>query len=162
MPVQFPVGGELPRRRSFLSKPAGKIALFFLVIVVVGGGIGVFFIVRGLGTVNAANLPSDVPLPANSTFVKKVNQTWYYTVANTTSRQVQDFYQIELPKKGWPEPNILGSTGSTVLYSCKGNQEVLVNSDASTPLGGVAPPSGGVVLKIVLEPPVQAECALLQ
>lgn len=159
-PVQFPTGGELPRRRSFLSTPAGKIALFFLVIVVVGGGVGVFFIVRGLGATNAANLPGDVPLPANSTFVKKVDQTWYYTVANTTLQQVQDFYTAQLSQKGWPEPNILGSTGSLVLISCKTNQEIKVVGDASTPLGGVAPPSGGVVLKIVLQPPAQADCSL--
>jgi hypothetical protein len=159
-PAQFPPASEFPKRPGFFSKPAGKIALLFLAIVVIGGGVGVFFIVRGLGASTAADLPSTVPLPANSTFVKKVDQTWYYTVANMTAQQVQDFYQTQLPQKGWPEPNILGSTGSTVIISCKSDQEIEIVSDASASLGGVSPPGGGVVLKIVLQPPVQADCAL--
>jgi hypothetical protein len=160
LPAQFPPAAEFPRRRSFLSKPAGKIALLFLVIAVLGGGVGVFFILRGLGSSPAADLPSDVPLPANSTFVKKVDQTWYYTVADTTPQQVQDFYQTQLPNKGWQEPNILGNAAGTALFACKSDQEVKIVSDASTSLGGVAPPGGGVVLKIVLQPPAQADCSV--
>lgn len=159
-PAQFPPAAEPPKRRGFLSRPAGKIVLVVLVLLVIGGGVGVFFIVRGLGASTAAGLPSNIPLPTNSTFVKKVDQTWYYTVANTTSQQIQDFYLTQLPQKGWSEPNILGSTGSTVVISCKSNQEIIIVSDASASLGGVAPPGGGVVLKIVLQPPAQADCAL--
>jgi hypothetical protein len=159
-PTQFPRSGTLPKRPPFFTTTIGKIALLFLLIAVIGGGIGGFFIVRGITSNNTtATAPDNVPLPTNSALVKQVDQTWYYTIASTTPQQVQDFYQAQLPKKGWSAPNILGNAAGTALFACQGSKEVKIVSDAASPLGGVAPPSGGVVLKIILQSAVPADCS---
>ncbi len=153
-----PVSGQFPiKRKSFLTRPEGKVALFFLLVALIGGGVGVFFIVRNIAVNSAGGLPSDVPLPAKSSLVKSLSQgadiqSWVYQVGGTTPEQVQAFYVAQLPRHGWQKVNALGGT----VLACKSQKELDILSTTSQQ-EGVDPPAGGVALKITLRPGSQGQ-----
>ena len=156
-PMQFPPPvAQSPRKRSFLSRQIGKVVLLLVLVALIGGGVGIFFLLRG-GT-TPSTLPSDIPLPPNNSFVKQDNQTWYYTVSTTTLKQVADFYQTQLPQQGWLEPDTLTSSGGFSLITCNQTQEVDIVGDISG-LGGVSAPAGGMVLKITEKPKSPVSCS---
>lgn len=133
-----------------------------VILVLVGLGVlGALLLVSRLDLVTI-NLtpgpPSEVPLPAQSAFIKLtqpectpcIGQSWYYTVASAQPHQIADYYTEQLPARGWQE--VLCQLYSPEHAHClaRDNQYVLTIMGDSRPLFKITPPRGGVVLAIVL------------
>jgi len=107
---------------------------------------------------HASGLPSEVPLPAQSAFVKLTEpgcsactgQSWYFTVARTQPQQIVSFYVERLPARGWREVNCQLYSPEHAHCLARDSHRVLTIMGVSQPLAEIAPPSGGVVLAITL------------
>jgi hypothetical protein len=106
----------------------------------------------------ASGLPGEVPLPAQSEFVKQTQpgcstctgQSWYFTVATTQPQQIASFYAEQLPKQGWQEVTCQLYSPEHAHCLAYDNHRVLTIMGVSQPLVEIAPPRGGVVLAITL------------
>jgi hypothetical protein len=134
-----------------------------VVLALVGRGVlgALLLLGSGCGAVSAGHtpgLPSAVPLPAQSTFVKQTQpgcsgctgQSWYYTVASTQPQQIASFYEGRLPAQGWQEVRCQLYSPEHAHCLARDSQRVLTIMGVSQPLFEIAPPPGGVVLAIVL------------
>jgi hypothetical protein len=103
-------------------------------------------------------LPSEVPLPAQSTFIKRTQpectnctgQSWYYTVGSTQPQQIADFYNGQLSARGWQEVGCQLYSPEHAHCLAHNNHLVLTVMGDSRPLFNITPPRGGVMLAIVL------------
>jgi len=149
--VSESVGKALPLKSRFLSTTGGALILCVaLVALTVTGSVG--FLSMPLS--NA--LPSDIPLPTDSSFIR-VQRSVYelddynrvYRVANTTLAAVYTFYNGQLPARGW-QANDYSSSGSGI-QACKGDTALEVRA-SDVPIERDSPPNGGVLLFITLTP----------
>lgn len=119
--------------RGWLARPIGKLVLAALLVVIIGGGVGGFFLVRSL---IRHGLPDDIPLPDHSSFVSHQQsssndpnygtltvQEWFVTVSDTTTEQAAIFYQSQLPSNGWQ--HVFGSVVSCciLIFGDKGKED---------------------------------------
>lgn len=107
---------------------------------------------------HASDLPGNVPLPAQSAFVKQtqlgcstcMGQSWYFKVASTQPQQVASFYTAQLAPRGWQEVNCQLYSPEHAHCLARDDRDVLTIMGVSQPLFAIAPPRGGVVLAITL------------
>lgn len=106
----------------------------------------------------APGLPSEVPLPAQSAFVKQpqhgcstcAGQSWYFTVAGIQPSQIASFYTAQLPKRGWREVDCQLYSPEHAHCLARDSHGVLTIMGMSQPWLEIAPPRGGIVLAITL------------
>jgi hypothetical protein len=106
----------------------------------------------------ASDLPSNVPLPARSAFVKETQpgcstcsgQSWYFKVASTQPQQVASFYTAQLAPSGWQEANCQLYSPEHAHCLARDDRDVLTIMGVSQPLFAITPPRGGVILAITL------------
>lgn len=165
------ISGNFPlKKRTVFSSPGGRIALVVLVLLIIAGIVSIYFIIQ---SINRHGLPNDIPLPTTANYVKTIerlpqdptDEAWLYTMSNMQPSQVIDFYQAQLPGNGWGKLMRaigVGSPGAQSggeIVACKGNKAVQVHADQAS-IEGVAPPSGGVTLEIILRPASEVQnCA---
>jgi hypothetical protein len=136
----------------------GKIIVALANLAVLGA---LLMLATGCGLVSvdrASGLPGEVPLPAQSTFVKQTQpgcstctgQSWYFTVASAQPQQIASFYTEQLPKQGWQEVTCQLYSPEHAHCLARDNHGVLTIMGVSQPLVEIAPPHGGVVLAITL------------
>jgi hypothetical protein len=107
---------------------------------------------------HASDLPGNVPLPAQSTFVKQTQpgcstctgQSWYFKVASTQPQEVARFYTAQLAPRGWREVTCQLYSPEHAHCLASDDRDVLTIMGVSQPLVEIAPPRGGVVLAITL------------
>ena len=130
--LQLPV--QSAQIRGWLARPIGKLVLAALLVVIIGGGVGGFFLARGL---LRHGLPDDIPLPDHSSLVSQQQsssndplygtftaQQWSFTVSDTPIKQVATFYQSQLPSNGWQ--HVLGGPVSCCI-------EITADKDGNPP-----------------------------
>lgn len=151
--AQFPesAGKALPLKSRFLSTTRGALILCVVLLALTVTGMVGFL---ALPMSNA--LPSDIPLPTDSSFIR-VQRSVYelddyyrvYRVAKTTPAAVYTFYHEQLPAQGW-QANDYSSSGSGI-EACKGDTALLVRA-SDVPIESDSPPNGGVLLFLTLTP----------
>jgi hypothetical protein len=107
---------------------------------------------------HVSDLPGNVPLPAQSAFVKQTQpgcstcsgQSWYFKVASTQPQQVASFYTAQLAPRGWYEVNCQLYSPEHAHCLARDDRDVLTIMGVSQPLFAITPPRGGVVLAITL------------
>jgi hypothetical protein len=109
----------------------------------------------------AVGVPSDVPLPHNSSFANTGHsgqagaQVWIYTVPNTNAQQVEAFYRGALPPQGWTGYHAdfaTGGGGQSVSIAAQKIGQVLNITAGPGPIGSITVTSGGVVLQVTMLP----------
>jgi hypothetical protein len=136
----------------------GRFNLALVELAVVGA---VLLLGSGCGEASAnraSGLPSEVPLPAQSSFVKQPQhecstcaaQSWYFTVASIQPSQIASFYTAQLPNRGWQEVSCQLYSPEHAHCLARDSHGVLTVMGLSQPLFDIAPPRGGIVLAITL------------
>lgn len=124
-----------------------------LVVVVIGGGVGGFFLVRSL---LRHGLPDDIPLPDHTNFSSSHQGSyndpnygtgtygqWFFTVSDTTFEQIATFYQSQLPSNGWQ--HVVGEAESSIVL-------IMADKDGNPPresLRITAQPNGANILLVI-------------
>jgi hypothetical protein len=158
------------------------IVTLVVVVVLVGGGAAGFFLLRGHKspapgqpgvTDQRQGLPANVPLPAGVSFQLKDTKTfsppgpglgtaninkWVWTIGSpNTPTALGQYYQDNLPPKGWGNIKKSSSKEVTQRIGCQGNQVLVmqastsyVSTSASGKVTNVTAPAGGAVLVINL------------
>jgi predicted nucleic acid-binding Zn ribbon protein len=153
-PASPPAPARSRSRRKRRSRRARWLWLPALLVVVLVAGLGAFFFLRGSpGSVdNRHGLRSDIPLPQNSVFAKRLTpggtneQFWLYTVDHTASSTVSNFYKAQLPMNGWQDMLITGSNSgdSSEVFACRSDVsiDIAINGNGYSEYGISAPPNG--------------------
>lgn len=158
------------------------IVTLLVVVVLVGGGAAGFFLLRSHKSTPSGQpgvtdqrqgLPASVPLPDGVSFQLKNTKTfsppgpglgtanvdeWVWTVGSpNTPTALGQYYQDNLPPKGWSNIRKSSSKEVTQRIGCQGNQVLMmqasttyVSTNASGKVTTVTAPSGGSVLVINL------------
>lgn len=166
------------------------IVTLVVVVVLVGGGAAGFFLLRSHKSPTSGQpgvtdqrqgLPANIPLPNGVSFQLKNAKTfsppgpglgtanvneWVWTIGSpNTPTALGQYYQDNLPPKGWSNIRKSSSKEITQRTGCQGNQVLMmqasttyVSTDASGKVTNVTAPAGGSVLVIDL---TQSDNALL-
>ncbi len=150
---QISLSAALARVSSGAGSSPALLELAILgAVLLLGSGCG------AVSADHASGLPAEVPLPAQSTFVKQTQpgcstcsgQSWYFKVASTQPQQVASFYTAQLAPRGWREVNCQLYSPEHAHCLARDDRDVLTIMGVSQPLFAIAPPRGGVVLAITL------------
>ena len=174
-------GGPVPVARSRRPK-LWLIVTLLVVVVLVGGGVAGLLLLRSPKpaasgqpgvTDQRQGLPASVPLPAGVSFQLKDTKTfsppgpalgtaniheWVWTIGSpNTPTALGQYYQDNLPPKGWSNIRKSSSKEVTQRTGCQGNQVLMmqasttyVSTTASGKVTTVTAPAGGSVLVINL------------
>jgi hypothetical protein len=163
------------------KRKTGLIVAILVAVVVIGGGVAGFLYLRGNPSspfFDRHNLPGNVPLPSNSSFVSMKTVTdneegfsfvfneWIWTVSNSAPANVQQFYTTQLPSNGWGNVRTeRGDSDTLDVFACQGSTQVLLigisqhlqdTNEQGTPTTTVNAPSGGSALGIAISSSPQA------
>jgi len=151
-----PLGASGPPRPLARVRSRRRIIAALVDLAVLGA---LLMLAIGCGLVSAdhaSGLPSNVPLPAQSAFVKQTQpgcstcsgQSWYFKVDSTQPQQVASFYAAQLAPRGWQEVNCQLYSPEHAHCLARDDRDVLTIMGVSEPLFAITPPHGGVVLAI--------------